>query len=74
MIEKIIFGDNQFFGVNHMSEEKSEKQLLKFSSVEKMVNTLQIAYESGIKGFMLHSHPLANDSPNDVPVIQSGID
>jgi hypothetical protein len=60
MIEKIIFGDNQFFGVNHMSEEKSHEQVMRFNSVEKMVETLKIAYDCGVHGFMLHSHPLAN--------------
>ncbi|MFO7660772.1 MAG: hypothetical protein R6V77_07650 [Candidatus Cloacimonadaceae bacterium] len=58
-MEKLIFGDNQFFGVNHYSEEKSEQQLKRFDSVEKIVDVLRIAYETGLKGFMLHSHPLA---------------
>ena len=24
-IDKIIFGDNQFFGINHMSQEKAQQ-------------------------------------------------
>lgn len=24
-IDRIIFGDNQFFGINHMSEEKAQQ-------------------------------------------------
>jgi len=59
MLQDLMFGDNQFFGVNHMSEEKSQQQLMRFSSVDAMVATLRIAYEAGIKGFMLHSHALA---------------
>jgi hypothetical protein len=61
MVERLIFGDNQFFGVNHMSEEKSQQQLMKFNSVDSMVDTLRIAYDAGIRGFMLHSHALAGE-------------
>ena len=26
-MDRLLFGDNQFFGVNHMSEEKARSQL-----------------------------------------------
>jgi hypothetical protein len=26
MMDRVLFGDNQFFGVNHMSEEKARAQ------------------------------------------------
>ena len=26
-IDKIVFGDNQFFGINHRSQEKAEEML-----------------------------------------------
>ncbi len=29
-MDRILFGDNQFFGVNHMSEEKARAQLMRF--------------------------------------------
>ena len=29
-MDRILFGDNQFFGVNHMSEEKARAQSMKF--------------------------------------------
>ena len=29
-IDRIIFGDNQFFGINHMSEEKAQQLAEKF--------------------------------------------
>ncbi len=61
MVERVMFGDNQFFGVNHMSEEKSQQQLMKFNSVATMVDTLRIAYDAGVKGFMLHSHAVASE-------------
>lgn len=61
MLQNLLFGDNQFFGVNHMSEEKSQQQLMRFNSVQKMVDTLKVAYEAGVKGFMLHAHALADE-------------
>ena len=30
LTDKIIFGDNQFFGINHMSQRKSKKCLKNF--------------------------------------------
>ena len=29
-MDRILFGDNQFFGVNHMSEEKARAQAMMF--------------------------------------------
>ena len=33
MLDRIIFGDNQFFGINHMSEEKARDLGEKFMAV-----------------------------------------
>jgi len=30
MLDRIIFGDNQFFGINHMSEDKAQALAEKF--------------------------------------------
>ena len=29
-MDRILFGDNQFFGINHMSEEKARAQAMQF--------------------------------------------
>ena len=29
-MDRVIFGDNQFFGVNHLSDEKSRAQAVRF--------------------------------------------
>ena len=29
-MDRVLFGDNQFFGVNHMSEEKARAQQMRF--------------------------------------------
>jgi len=39
-MDRIFFGDNQFFGVNHMSEEKARQQLMRFQSIDAVADTL----------------------------------
>ncbi len=55
-MEKIIFGDNQFFGVNHMSEEKARQQLMRFKDMNTIIKVLDSAYELGINAFMCTTH------------------
>ncbi|MAN59740.1 MAG: hypothetical protein CMC08_07895 [Flavobacteriaceae bacterium] len=55
-MDKIIFGDNQFFGVNHMSEQKAIKQAQKFRTPEDIFKTLQYVNDIGIKSFMFTTH------------------
>ena len=51
-LQKILFGDNQFFGVNHMSEEKARSQSMKFADTDSIMRVLDVAYAEGIKVFM----------------------
>ena len=55
-MDRIILGDNQFFGVNHKSESKSSTQLETFKDPKEIFNTLRIANESGVKSFMFTTH------------------
>ncbi len=55
-MDKVIFGDNQFFGVNHMSEQTAIKQAQKFRTAEDIFKTLQYVNEIGIKSFMFTTH------------------
>jgi hypothetical protein len=51
-MDRILFGDNQFFGVNHMSEEKARQQAMRFQDLRSIIDVLDIAYEEGIRVFM----------------------
>jgi hypothetical protein len=51
-MDRILFGDNQFFGVNHMSEETARQQLLRFQDIGSIIEVLDIAYGEGIRIFM----------------------
>ncbi len=55
-MDKVLFGDNQFFGVNHMSEEKARAQSMRFRDTSAIIEVLDIAYEAGIKTFMCTTH------------------
>jgi hypothetical protein len=55
-IDRILLGDNQFFGVNHMSEEKARQQLLKFKDASAIMEVLDAAYDLGIRTFMCTTH------------------
>ncbi|MHC4461922.1 MAG: hypothetical protein ACYS30_10890 [Planctomycetota bacterium] len=55
-MDRILFGDNQFFGVNHMSEEKARAQSIKFRDAKAIMNVLDIAYDVGIRTFMCTTH------------------
>ncbi len=55
-LDSIVFGDNQFFGVNHMSEEKARAQQIRFQRTESVIDILEIAYEAGIRTFMCTTH------------------
>lgn len=49
---KVIFGDNQFLGVNHYSTIKSEKYLDKFSDKKEIADILNFSVDIGIEHFM----------------------
>ncbi|MBW2605691.1 MAG: hypothetical protein JRE28_15520 [Deltaproteobacteria bacterium] len=61
MLDRIIFGDNQFFGINHMSEEKAQAQYERFRNVSDIIDVVDIAFDAGIKAFMFNSHGLVKD-------------
>lgn len=55
-MDKLLFGDNQFFGVNHMSEEKARAQAMRFQDVSAIIQVLDAAYEEGVRTFMCTTH------------------
>ncbi len=55
-MDRILFGDNQFFGVNHMSEEKAHAQAMRFQESSAVIEVLDAAYAEGIRTFMCTTH------------------
>ncbi len=63
-IDKVIFGDNQFFGINHMSQEKAQQLSEKFFDIKNIYTVYDIAFEAGISAIMLNSNDRAKDICN----------
>jgi hypothetical protein len=55
-MEKVLFGDNQFFAINHLSDEKSRAQALKFRDTSSIMDVLGYVNDIGIKTFMCTTH------------------
>jgi hypothetical protein len=55
-MDRLLFGDNQFFGVNHMSEAKGREQAMRFQDMHAIMKVLDSAYDEGITTFMCTTH------------------
>lgn len=55
-MDRLLFGDNQFFGVNHMSEDKARAQAMRFQDLTAVIDVLDVAYDEGITTFMCTTH------------------
>jgi hypothetical protein len=61
MFDRIIFGDNQFFGINHMSEDKAQALAERFKDLKAITDVIEIAYDCGIRAFMFNTHERTAD-------------
>ena len=55
-MDRILFGDNQFFAVNHMSDEKARAQAMRFKDTQAVIDILDYVYDIGIRTFMCTTH------------------
>jgi hypothetical protein len=60
-IDKIVFGDNQFFGINHMSQDKAQQLSEKFHDLKNVFKVYDVAIELGIKAIMLNSNDRSSE-------------
>ena len=58
-MERLLFGDNQFFGINHMSEDKARSQAMRFQDLDAIMSVLEAAYDEGVRVFMCTTHDLS---------------
>ncbi len=58
-IDKVVFGDNQFFGINHMSQEKAQQLAEQFHDLDSIFRVYDIAIDAGIEAVMLNSNERA---------------
>lgn len=55
-MEKVLFGDNQFFSVNHLSDEKSRALSIRFKENSAIISVLDQVIDAGIHTFMCTTH------------------
>jgi len=55
-MERILYGDNQFFAVNHLSDSKSQSLAIRFKNNDAIIKTLDHARDAGINTFMCTTH------------------
>ena len=55
-LDRLLFGDNQFFGINHMSEEKARAQAMRFQDLSAIIAVLDAALDEGVRSFMCTTH------------------
>lgn len=55
-MDKVILGDNQFFAVNHASDEKARSQSIRFMEDAAIIKVIDQAMDIGINTFMCTTH------------------
>lgn len=58
-IDPVVFGDNQFFGINHMSTEKARQQARQFRELKAILACYDHAMAAGVHAFMLNTNDAA---------------
>ncbi len=61
MLDTVILGDNQFFGINHMSPEKAQALDERFRDIGAITDVIDTAYRCGVRGFMLNTNERAGE-------------
>jgi hypothetical protein len=60
-VDNVILGDNQFFGVNHMSMDKGNITKEQFKDVDEIKKVICYALDRGVKGVFFSTHPLIEE-------------
>ena len=55
--KELLLGDNPFFGVDNLSQERARKRLEKLNGLEKIVDIMDFVENLGVKGFVVSTHP-----------------
>ena len=55
-MDRLILGDNQFFGVSHMSEDRGMERMRRFQDNAEIIKVLDDAYDCGVHAFTFSTH------------------
>jgi hypothetical protein len=53
----LILGHNQFVGISHLSEERSEEMNSRFTSPQRIMEVVEAAYDIGVRSMIVETHP-----------------
>jgi len=56
-MDRILFGDNQFYGVNHLSDEKGKQTAIKFGDPKTVLEFLGYGIDEDIRTFVCSTRP-----------------
>jgi hypothetical protein len=59
MIDRIILGHNQFFGVNHLMAQAGDQKEAYFSDISRILSLLHFCREQEVKALMMSTHERA---------------
>src|SRR5690554_6367874 len=55
-MDKVLFGDNQFFAINHATDEKARAQSIRLKEEKAIMKVLDEAIDLGINTFICTTH------------------
>jgi hypothetical protein len=55
-VDRVLLGDNQFFGVSHLSDERARAQSMRFRDSESILRVLDDSIDCGVTSFMCTTH------------------
>jgi hypothetical protein len=59
MIDKIILGHNQFFGVNHLTAQTGNEREAYFSNISRIMDIINFCFENDVRAMMMSTHERA---------------
>ena len=57
----ILLGDNPFFGIDHLSQERARERIQYLQGFQKITEIIELATNSGTAGFVVSTHPQLRD-------------
>src|SRR3989338_8690516 len=55
--KEILLGDNPFFGIDHLSQERARARLKILTGFENITEIMEHVTELGVNGFVVSTHP-----------------
>lgn len=59
--KEILLGDNPFFGIDHLSQERARQRIEILKENHKITDVMEFVSELGVNGFVVSTHPQLRD-------------